>query len=78
MSDVETIAREVAKAAADAAVAKLAEHALSLAASAVETFENVAKGFFRVEVKVHADRLVIEDRRTKVARDDQHSHDTEG
>lgn len=64
MSDIETIATEVAKAARDAALAKLAELGLDLAGAALETFENMTKGFFRVEVRAHAKTLVVDDQRT--------------
>lgn len=64
MSDLETIATDVAQAARDAAVAKLAKHGIDLVASAVETFENLAKGFFRFEVRAHAQTLVVDDQRT--------------
>ena len=63
MSDIETIAQDVARAARDAAIAKLAELGLGLAVTALETFENVARGFFRVEVRAHAQTLVIDDQR---------------
>ena len=63
MNDLETIAAEVAKAARDAALAELAKHGVDLVASAVSTFESLANGFFRVEVKAHAKRLVVDDQR---------------
>ena len=63
MSDIETIAQDVARAARDAAIAKLAELGLGLAVTALETFENVARGFFRVEVRAHAQTLVVDDQR---------------
>lgn len=60
----EHVVGEVAKAARDAAAAKLLELGADTLADVLDTFEATVRGFWRPVIKVHADRLVFQDKRT--------------
>lgn len=63
MSDIKAIATDAAKAARDAAIAKLIEFGVDLIPAAVDTLESMVRAFLRAEVRAHAGRLVVDDQR---------------